>query len=757
MAQSDLGNVSINAPKDFNGQVNLTLEATTTEASNGETAVVSKDFRVNVNAVADAANVSVGNVVGLEDQAIKLDLGASLSDIDGSETMQVAIKGVPEGFTLSAGTRNADGSWSVAQSDLGNVSINAPKNFNGQVNLTLEATTTEASNGETAVVSKDFSVNVNAVADAANVSVGNVVGLEDQAIKLDLGASLSDIDGSETMQVAIKGVPEGFTLSAGTRNADGSWSVAQSDLGNVSINAPKDFNGQVNLTLEATTTEASNGETSVITKAFSVDIADVNDNPFDIQIDNTTIVENAQPGEVIAKLSAGDIDDKNLSFRVVGDNAKSFVVVGDELRITDQASFSYADRPIEKVTVEVSDGRGGIATREIEIAISANSRLIEGTDSASKLVGTSANDTVIGGAGNASIDTGRGDDKIDAGRGNNVIDAGAGNDTIDAGAGDDVIIGGAGADSIDGGEGEQDVVLYNESKEAVVVDLEAQQGKGGDAEGDTIRNVEGVVGSSFDDTLIGDKQDNLLVGNAGNDQLAGGAGNDLLIGGTGDDLLEGGDGTDVAKFSGNMSDYRFDRNADGQLVVTDLREGSPDGVDRLVDVEVLAFADTSESVGALFNSIAANENQTTGPAEENRLDSANATKESSAENSVRGDSEIGQTVRDLESLASELNTSGPIGVEAPEYVNPNQYITLPSVEKIDWSNVKFNDLVELDPENSSTVFESSRSDANVAANRSGLSDAGVDQETSVATQTTESSTLSKLWALVRAYGGLRAK
>ena len=125
-------------------------------------------------------------------------------------------------------------------------------------------------------------INVEAVADAANVTVGNASGLEDQAIKLDLAASLSDIDGSETMQVAIKGLPEGFALSAGTRNADGSWSVDQLDLNNVSINAPKNFIGQVNLTLEATTTEGSNGSVAVVSKDFSIDIADVNDLPFDI-------------------------------------------------------------------------------------------------------------------------------------------------------------------------------------------------------------------------------------------------------------------------------------------------------------------------------------------------------------------------------------------------------------------------------------------------------------------------------------------
>jgi hypothetical protein len=172
---------------------------------------------------------------------------------------------------------------------------------------------------------------------------------------------------------------------------------------------------------------------------------------------------------------------------------------------------------------------------------------------------------------------------------------------------------------------------------------------------------------------------------------------------------------------------------------------------------MLAFADTSESVGALFNSIAANENQVAPPAEVNRLDSSGATRESTANDSVRGDAEIGQTVRDLESLASELNTSQPMQVAAPEYVNPNQYITLPPIEKVDWSKVAFNDLVELNAESTNTVFETTRTDANVSLNRSGESNTAVDQETDVSTQGTESSTLSKLWALVRAYGGLRQK
>ena len=157
------------------------------------------------------------------------------------------------------------------------------------------------------------------------MTASNVSGLEDNAIALDLGAGLTDVDGSEVLSVSIKGVPDGFSLSSGTRQADGSWSVESSELSKVTLSAPKNFNGQVNLTVEATTTESSRGETSVVSKDFTVDIADVNDRPYEIEIDDTTIVENAEPGEVVAKLSASDVDNANLSFRVVGDNAKSLV------------------------------------------------------------------------------------------------------------------------------------------------------------------------------------------------------------------------------------------------------------------------------------------------------------------------------------------------------------------------------------------------------------------------------------------------
>jgi Ca2+-binding RTX toxin-like protein len=61
---------------------------------------------------------------------------------------------------------------------------------------------------------------------------------------------------------------------------------------------------------------------------------------------------------------------------------------------------------------------------------------------------------------------------------------------------------------------------------------------------DTLISIEGIIGSSFNDTLIGSNSDNSLIGNLGNDTLNGLAGNDFLDGGNDNDILNGVDGND---------------------------------------------------------------------------------------------------------------------------------------------------------------------------------------------------------------------
>lgn len=73
----------------------------------------------------------------------------------------------------------------------------------------------------------------------------------------------------------------------------------------------------------------------------------------------------------------------------------------------------------------------------------------------------------------------------------------------------------------------------------------------------------------------------------GQDVLAFGAGEV-----DGNDLYDGGEGYDIVTFDGNKSDYTITDLGGGEFQITDNRPFSPNGTDRLVNVEVARFADS---------------------------------------------------------------------------------------------------------------------------------------------------------------------
>lgn len=139
----------------------------------------------------------------------------------------------------------------------------------------------------------------------------------------------------------------------------------------------------------------------------------------------------------------------------------------------------------------------------------------------------------------------------------NLLQSHYGEDTLEGRGGDDTLIGGTGADHLDGGEG-VDTVSYETSYYSVNVSLRAGSGFGADAQGDTIVNVENVIGGSGDDVIEGDDGDNELTGNGGND---------ILNGGGGSDILTGGDDADTFIFA-------LDYFGDDQGVITDFEAGT---------------------------------------------------------------------------------------------------------------------------------------------------------------------------------------
>jgi len=184
---------------------------------------------------------------------------------------------------------------------------------------------------------------------------------------------------------------------------------------------------------------------------------------------------------------------------------------------------------------------------------------------------------------------------LDGGAGDDTMNASNGNDTLLGGDGDDLLFGSRGADSIDGGAG-IDTASYSNSDNTVIVDLAAGTAIGsGHAAGDTLLNIENIIGSQFADVLTGDGAANTLSGLAGDDVLNGAGGNDTLLGSNGADTLNGGAGDDQLTGSGGIDSFVFDTASFGSDTIIGFTNGL-----ELMDFRGsgLTFADLTITTGA---------------------------------------------------------------------------------------------------------------------------------------------------------------
>lgn len=139
----------------------------------------------------------------------------------------------------------------------------------------------------------------------------------------------------------------------------------------------------------------------------------------------------------------------------------------------------------------------------------------------------------------------------------------AGNDghfTLTGSTGDDAIAASTHVDTISGGGG-VNIADYSDSTHAVSINLNDSGNAsgapttfsnpadgtigGGDAAGDALTNLQGLIGGSGNDYLFGNSSDNYLAGGLGDDTIRGEGGNDTLVGGPGNDTLTGGAGQDT--------------------------------------------------------------------------------------------------------------------------------------------------------------------------------------------------------------------
>jgi Ca2+-binding RTX toxin-like protein len=160
------------------------------------------------------------------------------------------------------------------------------------------------------------------------------------------------------------------------------------------------------------------------------------------------------------------------------------------------------------------------------------------------LQGNGGDDQLTGGGGIDILDGGDNDDDLNGGSGDDIITGGSGNDFL---------TGGLGSDMLDGGD-DFDMVSYANTPLTVgvtiLLDANGNQlnGTAGEALGDTIKNVEYIIGTQYRDFIEADNRNNVLEGGAGDDLLFGFGGDDVIQGGAGADTLDGGEGNDWTSY-----------------------------------------------------------------------------------------------------------------------------------------------------------------------------------------------------------------
>ncbi|MDE1148230.1 MAG: hypothetical protein PW843_16655 [Azospirillaceae bacterium] len=270
---AQLSGLTLTPAHDYHGTLTLGVTAQTDLA--GVSATTNASLSVTVVPVADVPTLTVLPVVGLEHQPIALTIAAGIPTPAVGETLSVVVSGVPTGATLSAGTDNHDGTWTLTGAQLTGLTLTPPADYSGTLNLGITAHADVA--GSTADISANLAVTVLPVADIPNLAVLPVVGLEDQPIALSIAAGLPTPVAGETLSVVVSGVPAGASLSAGTHNADGTWTLTGAQLTGLTLTPVHDYNGTLNLTVTAHA--GLNGTDAVASANLAVTVLPVADIP----------------------------------------------------------------------------------------------------------------------------------------------------------------------------------------------------------------------------------------------------------------------------------------------------------------------------------------------------------------------------------------------------------------------------------------------------------------------------------------------
>ena len=535
------------------------------------------------------------------DSLFSVNISAELNDPDGSESLSVTVGDVPDGVTFSAGTNNEDGTWTFSPDDLSELEMTVPEGDSVEFDLSISATSTEASNDDSSTVSINLSVDGNQAPEIVGDAEGDM--LEDFSATINVLNTAIDPDDDE---LEVSGVTDGANGTV-TINEDGTVTYTP----NTDHTGESVFN---NLPAGATATDTftytiSDGAGGTVTGTATVTITGTNDVPTITGDASADILESDVTQQATGQLDIADADTGENSFveqsasegdygnfSVGTDGAWSY-----DLDAATADTLPAGEVATETFTVTSADG----TTTDVTITIT-------GTNDAPTLTGSASGDMLEDDA-SVTLDVLSLADDVDTG---DVLSVGS----VTDGENGSVVINSDGTVSYTPNEGAYDDLAAGETATDTFTYV-IEDGEGGTVTGTATVTITGtedtgvILGTPEDDVIVGTDDDDTIEALGGDDTVTGGAGDDTIDGGAGDDVLVGDGGSsggpgDMYVLSGDYGDNVniLKVSADGsvEVIVTENEieaatgHGNADMADRGISVDddgnVFFTDSTSDSI-----------------------------------------------------------------------------------------------------------------------------------------------------------------
>ncbi|WP_439820412.1 LapA family giant adhesin [Pseudomonas sp. HLG18] len=572
---------------------------------------------------------------GAEGTTVKLSsISTALTDTDGSETLSIKISGAPFGSVLSDGAGHSftvtatSGDANVTGWNLGSLTVTPPAYYNGQFNLTVTSTSTEALGGSASTT--------------ATIPVSVVPAVYNSIVATSADDTVTGTDGNDIIVADIGGL----TVVPGTNYNIAFMVDSSGSMSTSSINAAKD-----SLTSVFNTLKQSMGNNSGTVNIFLVD--------FDTQVNKSVSVNLNDPNAltklkaVLDSMSSGggtNYEDvfkatanffqsadavantgaKNLTYFIT-DGQPTYYQSGEQtnptlygnVKLDDVVktsnyklgdSFSTYIDSTHYLTISTAGAvvlqtykngnwnwnnvgtihAQGDGTYELSnlagSGSSTSSATTDNANSAFALLGNLSNVEAIGINSGVSLNDLKPYDtdhnpqtNIDPkDLANSIIGhteaTMPGNDTVNGGDGNDILFGDLVSFNGIAGEGYQAMQAF------------VAQQTGVDVSKVTTSNVHQYITEHYqafdvsgthdgNDTLLGGAGNDILFGGGGNDVLDGGKGNDILLGGTGNDTLIGGPGNDILIGGSGADTFVWKAGDTGNDVIKDFNASEGDRID----------------------------------------------------------------------------------------------------------------------------------------------------------------------------------